>query len=71
MAEVNVTNKREYLAEAVTQRVLQKSVLKYLVKLTGKHLYRSRSLACMRETLVKKRLLHRCFPIKFIRAAFS
>ena len=33
------------------------NVLKYLVKLTGKHLCRSFSLACKCETLVKKRLL--------------
>ena len=45
---------KKVLAEAVTQRVLQKSVRKYLVKLTGKHLHRSLSLACMRETLVKR-----------------
>ena len=49
----------------------QKSVLKYLVKLTGRHLCRGLSLACRRETLLKKRLLHRCFPIKFIRASQS
>ena len=54
VAVVNLTNKKRYLAEAVTQRVLQKSVRKYLVKLTGKHLHRSLSLACMRETLVKR-----------------
>ena len=46
------------------------SILKYLVQLKGKHLGRSLSLACSRETFLKKRLLHRCFPIKFIRAAF-
>ena len=46
----------------------KKSVLKYWVKLTQKHLCRSLSLACWRETLLKERLLHRCFPIKFIRA---
>ena len=54
VAVVSLTNKKMYLAEAVTQRVLQKSVREYLVKLTGKHLYRSLSLACMRETLVKR-----------------
>ena len=36
MAEVDVSNKFGYLAEAVTRCVLQKSVLKHLVKLTGK-----------------------------------
>ena len=49
----------------------KKSVLKYLVKLIGKNLCRSLSLACRHETFLKKRLLHRCFPITFIRVAFS
>ena len=62
VAEVDVTNKKGYSAEAV---------VKYLIKLTGKHLCRSLSLACRRETLLKKRLPLRCFPIKFIRATFS
>ena len=72
MAEAVITNKKGYLAEAVTQTCYaKKGILKYLVKLTGKHLCRSLSLACRRETLLKKGLLHRFFPIKFITAAFS
>ena len=71
MAKVDVSNKNRYLAETVTQMCFaKKSVLKYLVRLTGKHLCRSFSLACTRENFFKKRLLQRCLPIKFIRAAF-
>ena len=41
------------------------SVLKYLIKRTGKHLCRSLSLACRCETLLKLRLPHTCFPLKY------
>ena len=49
----------------------KKKVRKYLAKLTGKHLCRSLSLACRRETLLKKRILYWGFPLKFIRTFFS
>ena len=50
---VDVTNKKGYLAEAVTRMCFaKKSVLKYLLKLTGKHL--SLSLDFRREALLKE-----------------
>ena len=62
---------RVFSGSSHSELCCKKSVLKYLVKLTGKHLCRSLFLANRRETLLKKRLLHKCFPTKFIRAAFS
>ena len=53
MGGVDVTNKKGYLAEAVTRMCFaKKSVLKYLLKLTGKHL--SLSLDFRREALLKE-----------------
>ena len=49
--------------------VLQKGVLKYFTKLTGKNLGRSlffNKLAGLRHaTLLKKRHRHKCFPVNF------
>ena len=54
MAEFDVTNKKGYLAEAVTQRSFAKeNVLIYLVKLTKKHLCRGFFLGRRHETLLK------------------
>ena len=54
-----------------------KGPLKYLAKLTGKHVYRSlflkKTSGRRPATLFKKRLMHRVFPVKFLklfRAAF-
>ena len=72
MAEVVVTNKKGYLGDTVTQMYIEKKgILECLVKLTGKHLCESLSLAGRDETLLKKGLLDRFFPIKFIRTTFS
>ena len=72
MAEVNVANKKGYLTEAVSPSdVLQKKPFEIFGKNPGKYLCRSLALAGRHETLLKKRLLRRCFPIKFIRVAFS
>ena len=57
-------NKKLYLGEAVTHRCFEK-------KITRKHLCRSLSLASWCKNVLKKKLLHKCFPINFIRAAFS
>ena len=63
--------KKGYLGDADKQRCFaKKSILKYLVKLTGKLLCWSLSLACIRETFLKKRLLYRCFPIKLLEYLF-
>ena len=53
-------NKKGYLAEAITQRCLQEKRFETFGKTHRKHF-------CRRVSL----LLHRCFPVKFIRAAFS
>ena len=71
MAEVEVTNKKGYLAEAVIRCVLQKKCSEIFGKTYRKTSVQEPFLACRRESSFKARLLHRCFPIKFIRAAFS
>ena len=64
LADVDVTNKKGVFSRSSHTEVFRKkSILKYLVKLTGKRLCRSLSLAFRHETF-KKILLHRCFPIK-------
>ena len=49
----------------------KKDALKYLAKLTKKHLYRSLFLkkvaGCRPTTLFKKRLMHRCFAVNFLK----
>ena len=64
LAEVDVTNKKVFTRSSHPDVFCSKRILKYLVKLTGKHLCRSLCLACRGETLFKKRVLYRCFPIK-------
>ena len=58
---------------------VEKGVLRYFAKLTGKHLYQSiffKKVAGLRlrpATLLRKRLWHRCFPVsfaKFLRTSF-
>ena len=66
--EVDVLNKNVYLVEVVTQMGFAKKRIKIFGTTHKKTPVRSLSLACRSETLLKKRLLHRCFPIKFIRA---
>ena len=70
MAEVDLTNKKGYLAEAVTQRCFVKQRSEIFNKTHRKTSVQKSYLACRRETLIKKRLPHSCFLIKFIRAAF-
>ena len=57
---------------------IKKGVLKSFAKSTGKHLCQSlffdKVAALMAATLLKKRLLHRCFPVnfaKFLRTPFQ
>ena len=56
---------------AATRRVLQKGVLKYFTKFTGKYMYQSLffyTVSGLRPaTLWKKRLWHRCFPVNFVK----
>ena len=52
----------------------KRGVLRNFTKFTGKHLCQSlffNKVADLRsETLLKKRLWHRCFPVKFLRTLF-
>ena len=57
---------------------VRKVVLRNVAKFTGKHLYQSlffdKVAGLRRTTLLKKRLLHKCFPVnfaKFLRTLFS
>ena len=66
------TQKDKFLKsiEAVAQRCsVRKGVLRNFTKFTGKHLWQSlffNKVAGLRPaTLLKKRLWHRCFPVKF------
>ena len=54
-------------------KLLKKGAYRNLTKVTGKHLYHSLFFSLRPETLLKKRLWRRCFPVnfaKFLRAPF-
>ena len=57
-----------------TEVFCKKGVLKDFTKLTGTHLHRGasflRKLQATPATLLKKRLRHRCFPVKFVKKKF-
>ena len=59
------------IVESATREVYKKCVPKYFVKFTGKQLCHSlffNKVAGLRpETLLKKILWHRCFPVKFVK----
>ena len=55
LAQVNATSKKGLFSRSSHAEVFcKKNALKYLVKLTGKHLCRNLSLVCRRETLLKR-----------------
>ena len=68
----------DWVLNALQTRVYKKSVPRSFVKFTGKHLCQSLSFnkvaGLSPATLLKKRLWHGCFPVKFakfLRTAFS
>ena len=61
-----------FTSEAVARRCsVKKCVLRNLTKLTGKHLCQSLFFSKVAGfgpvVLLKKRLRHRCFPVKFVK----
>ena len=70
-------NKKIFYRSSLSDVFFKKDALKYLAKLTGKHVYRSlflkKTSGRRPATLFKKRLMHRVFPVKVLklfRAAF-